>query len=48
LKSRPLGVSYDDGSNTVFIATLKDSVGFLTSSNQVTYRDAFTGFKGIW
>jgi hypothetical protein len=25
LKSRPLGVSYDDGSNTVLIATLKDS-----------------------
>ncbi len=45
LQSRPLGVSYDDGSNTVFIATLKDAVGYLTSSNQVTYRDAFTGFK---
>jgi len=45
LKSRPLGVSYDDGSNTVFIATLKSAAGYLTSSNQVTYRDAFTGFK---
>src|ERR1035437_1222330 len=45
LKSRPLGVSYDDGSNTVFIATLKHSQGWLTSSNTVTYRDAFTGFK---
>ena len=45
LKSRPLGVSYDDGSNTVFIATLKSAPGYLTSSNQVTYRDAFTGFK---
>ena len=45
LKSRPLGVSYDDGSNTVFIATLKNAQGYLTSSNQVTYRDAFTGFK---
>ena len=45
LKSRPLGVSYDDGSNTVFIATLKSAAGYLTSSNTVTYRDAFTGFK---
>ena len=45
LKSRPLGVSYDDGSNTVFIATLKHAQGWLTSSNTVTYRDAFTGFK---
>ena len=38
-------MSYDDGSNTVFIATLKSAQGYLTSSNQVTYRDAFTGFK---
>ena len=45
LRSRPLGVSYDDGSNTVFIAELKHAQGYLTSSNQVTYRDAFTGFK---
>jgi hypothetical protein len=45
LRSRPLGVSYDDGSNTVFIATLKHSQGYLTSSNQVTYFDAFTDFK---
>lgn len=45
LKSRPLGVAYDDGSNSVFIATLKHSQGWLTSSNMVTYRDAFTGFK---
>jgi len=45
LQSRPLGISYDDGSNAVFIATLKHSVGYLTSSNQLTYRDAFTGFK---
>ena len=45
LKSRPLGISYDDGSNTVFIATLKSAQGYLTSSNQVTYRDAFTDFK---
>jgi hypothetical protein len=45
LRSRPLGVSYDDGSNSVFIAELKHAIGYLTSSNTVTYRDAFTGFK---
>lgn len=45
LRSRPLGVSYDDGSNTIFIATLKHAQGYLTSSNQVTYRDAFEGIK---
>lgn len=45
LKSRPLGVSYDDGSNTVFIAELKSANGYLTGPNQVTYRDAFTDFK---
>jgi len=45
LRSRPLCVGYDDGSNTVFIATLKPSQGWLTSSNQVTYFDAFTTFK---
>ena len=45
LKSRPLAVSYDDGSNTVFIANLKHSQGWLTSSNQVTYCDAFTDVK---
>ncbi len=43
LKSRPLGVSYDDGNNTAMIATLKHSSGVLTSSNQVTYFDAFAG-----
>lgn len=45
LQSRPLGVSYDDGSNIVWIAQLQHSVGRLTSSNQVTYFDAFTDFK---
>jgi len=43
LHSRPLGVSYDDGSNTVFIATLTNSVGYLASSNQVIYPNAFAG-----
>ncbi|HEY5040438.1 MAG TPA: hypothetical protein VIK53_00360, partial [Verrucomicrobiae bacterium] len=45
LRSRPLGVSYDDGTNTVLIATLTNSVGWLTSSNQVTYPNAFAGLK---
>jgi hypothetical protein len=45
LRSRPLGVSYDDGSNTIFIATLKHSIGYLVSSNKVVYRDAFSGIK---
>ena len=45
LKSRPLGVSYDDGNNTAMIATLQHSSGVLTSSNQVTYFDAFAGIK---
>ena len=45
LKSRPLAVSLDDGSNTVFIATLTNSVGWLTASNQVTYKNCFSGIK---
>ena len=45
LKSRPLGVSYDDGSNSVFIAVLTNSIGQLVDSNQVVYPGAFTGFK---
>ena len=45
LKSRPLGISYDDGTKTVLIAQLKDSVGELVGANQVIYPDAFIGFK---
>jgi len=45
LQSRPLGVSYDDGSNTFFIATLTNSIGQLVGSNQVVYPNAFVGFK---
>jgi hypothetical protein len=45
LKSRPLGLSYDDGTKTVLIATLKPSVGQLASPNQVIYPDAFTDIK---
>jgi len=43
LQSRPYGVCYDDGSNTVCIATITNAIGYLTSSNQVTYRNAFSG-----
>ena len=45
LKSRPMGISYDDGTKTVLIAQLKDSVGELVGSNQVVYSDTFTDFK---
>lgn len=43
LRSRPLGLSYDDGSNTVLIAVLTNSTGELISSNQVLYPNAFVG-----
>ena len=43
LKSQPVGLSYDDGTNTVLIAQLTNSVGELISSNQVIYTNAFAG-----
>lgn len=43
LFSRPLCVCYDDGSNTVVIATLTNSIGCLAASNQITYHDCFSG-----
>jgi len=43
LRSRPIGLTYGDGSNTVFIAELKDATGFLVGSNQIIYPDAFNG-----
>jgi hypothetical protein len=45
LKSRPIGLSYSDETNTALIATLKSSVGQLLGSNQVIYSDAFNGIK---
>jgi hypothetical protein len=45
LQSRPMGLSYFDGSNSVLIAELKDSTGWLVGPNQVIYPDAFTDFK---
>ena len=44
LHSRPLGLSYFDGNNSVLIAELKDSTGGLVGCNQVIYPDAFTDF----
>jgi RHS repeat-associated protein len=46
LHSRPAGLSYFDGTNSVLIAELTNSTGeILPSGNQVTYTNAFTGFK---
>lgn len=43
LQSRPIALSYDDGSNTVLIAVLTNSVGYLVGPNQVIYPNAFDG-----
>ena len=43
LQSQPVGLSYDDGTNTVLIAELTNSVGELISSNQIIYTNAFAG-----
>ncbi|HEX3856070.1 MAG TPA: hypothetical protein VHY30_02100 [Verrucomicrobiae bacterium] len=45
MKSRPMGLSYDDGNKTVLIAELTNSIGQVMGSNQVIYPDAFTDFK---
>jgi hypothetical protein len=45
LRSRPLGLSYDDGTSTALISELQHSVGALVGSNQVLYTNAFTGFN---
>lgn len=45
LQSQPVGLCYFDGTNTVLIAELTNSVGELVDSNQVVYPDAFTGFR---
>ncbi len=45
MESRPMGLSYDDGSQTVLIAMLTNSAGELAGSNQVIYPDAFAGLK---
>ena len=43
--SRPLGLSYFDGTNSILIAELTNSIGVVVGSNQVIYPDAFTDFK---
>lgn len=45
LQSRPLGLFYDDGTNTVMIAALTNSVGELISANQAVYPNAFAGLN---
>lgn len=45
LKSRPLGIGYYDGTNSVLIAELTNSVGLLLpTGNQVIYTNCFTDF----
>ncbi|MGC9944473.1 MAG: hypothetical protein ABSE48_21825, partial [Verrucomicrobiota bacterium] len=43
LKSQPAALSYDDGSNTVLIAVLTNSIGQIIGDNQVIYTNAFAG-----
>lgn len=46
LKNRPLGISYFDGTNSVLIAELTNSIGqILPSGNQVIYTNCFTDFE---
>ena len=45
IKSQPVGLGYDDGSNTVLIAVLTNSIGQLVGSNQVIYTNAFAGLN---
>ncbi len=45
LRSRPLGIGYFDGTNSVLIAEQTNSIGqILSSGNQVIYPNAFTDF----
>jgi len=44
LQSRPVGISYFDGTNSVLIAELTNSTGQIISQNQVIYTNAFTDF----
>jgi hypothetical protein len=45
LVSQPVGLSLDDGNNTILIAVLTNSIGELVSSNQVVYKNAFSGIN---
>jgi hypothetical protein len=44
LFSRPVGLSYFDGTNSVLIAELTNSTGEVVNNNQVIYANAFTDF----
>jgi hypothetical protein len=45
LKMRPMGISYLEGTNSVLIAELTNSIGvILASGNQVIYMNAFSDF----
>lgn len=44
LRSRPIGLAYSDGSNSVLLAVITNATGaILTSGNQVIYKNAFAG-----
>jgi archaellum component FlaF (FlaF/FlaG flagellin family) len=43
--SQPLELSYFDGTNTVVLAELTNSVGIVVGNNQVVYPNAFNGLK---
>jgi len=43
--SAPLGLSYFDGTNSIMIAEITNSVGELVAPNQVLYPNAFVGFN---
>src|ERR1022692_2756926 len=43
LYSRPLALSYFDGTNTVVIAELTNSIGVVVGKNQVIFPNAFSG-----
>jgi len=43
LRSRPVGLFFEDDNNSALIAILSNSVGELVGSNQVVYPDAFEG-----
>jgi hypothetical protein len=45
LKSRPMGLSYFDGTKSVLIAELTNSIGVVVGNNQVIFPNAFTDFK---
>src|ERR1700744_2386719 len=45
VKSQPAALAYDDGSNSVLIAVLTNSVGQVLGENQVIYTNAFSGIN---